>query len=207
MPPPSLAKEAQKACGSYAGKDVMEQLKHDFHDKCYICELKPSDVEVEHLLPHYNRTIKERIFDWNNLFLSCRHCNGIKNRREYDEKIIDCCRDNPESLLDHRIENRHVRIQAKDQIAEKTAELIEASFEEGSTGIRVHAGQFRYTELAKEMDTLYVVLKRYRKCTDQPRNLRSLRSLLSRESQFAAFKRFYVRQHLAEYPGLADYIT
>ena len=48
----------------------MLQLQKDFHDKCYICELKPlMNVEVEHLRPHHNRKIKERVFDWSNLFV------------------------------------------------------------------------------------------------------------------------------------------
>lgn len=66
MPPPSLAAEAQKANGSYNKPDVIRQLKEDFHNKCYICELgELSDPEVEHLRPHHNRKIKERVFDIN----------------------------------------------------------------------------------------------------------------------------------------------
>ena len=99
-PPKSLAIESQKAWGSYSEPDVIEQLQKDFHDKCYICELKKlTNVEVEHLRPHHNRSIKERIFDWNNLFYSCPHCNSIKNNRKYDDKILDCCTVDPESLL------------------------------------------------------------------------------------------------------------
>ena len=64
-PPASLAIECKKVHGSYASEDVISQLKKDFHSKCYLCELKDlTDIEVEHLLPHYNRKIKERVFDW-----------------------------------------------------------------------------------------------------------------------------------------------
>lgn len=38
--PSSLAKEEQKKNGSYEKEDAVEQLKKDFHNKCYICELK-----------------------------------------------------------------------------------------------------------------------------------------------------------------------
>lgn len=38
--PKSLAVEAEKANGSYSEPDVIEQLRKDFHNKCYICELK-----------------------------------------------------------------------------------------------------------------------------------------------------------------------
>lgn len=55
IPPASLAIEATKPRGSYNGADVVQQLKNDSNDKCYICELQDlSDPEVEHLRPHFN---------------------------------------------------------------------------------------------------------------------------------------------------------
>lgn len=67
--PSSLAAEAAKNNGSYEKPDVVERLKADFHNKCYICELKElQDPQVEHLLPHKNGKYQERKFDWNNLF-------------------------------------------------------------------------------------------------------------------------------------------
>lgn len=51
--PVSLQEEAKKMGGSYEKDDVVEQLKKDFHNKCYICEMdKLQDPQVEHLLPH-----------------------------------------------------------------------------------------------------------------------------------------------------------
>ena len=38
--PSSLEAEAKKKSGSYEKSDVVERLKQDFHNKCYICELK-----------------------------------------------------------------------------------------------------------------------------------------------------------------------
>ncbi len=47
----------------------IRQLRDDFHNKCYICEMKNlQDPEVEHLLPHKNGKYWDRKFDWNNLF-------------------------------------------------------------------------------------------------------------------------------------------
>lgn len=39
VPPPSLAVEAQKVHGAYNKPDVIQQLKEDSNDKCYICEM------------------------------------------------------------------------------------------------------------------------------------------------------------------------
>lgn len=51
--PASLAAEAKKKTGSYSEPDVVGRLRQDFHNKCYICELKDlQDPQVEHLLPH-----------------------------------------------------------------------------------------------------------------------------------------------------------
>lgn len=45
--PASLALESQKANGSYSMPDVVKQLKEDFHNKCYICELNElQDAQV-----------------------------------------------------------------------------------------------------------------------------------------------------------------
>lgn len=72
--PKSLAEEAQKTNGIYDREDVIDQLKNDFHNKCYICEMKElQDPNVEHLLPHKNGKYPERKFDWENLFWSCGH--------------------------------------------------------------------------------------------------------------------------------------
>ena len=80
--PDSLAEEKKKPNGSYSKPDVIEKLKKDFHNKCYICELdKLQDPQVEHLRPHFGGKNIERKFDWNNLFWSCSHCNGVKNQR------------------------------------------------------------------------------------------------------------------------------
>ena len=65
--PESLAEEAKKVNGKYDKEDVIERLKKDFHNKCYICEIKElQDPNVEHLLPHKNGKYMERKFDYIN---------------------------------------------------------------------------------------------------------------------------------------------
>ena len=111
VPPPSLAVEAKKANGVYNKPDVVQQLKKDSNDKCYICELGGlSDPEVEHLRPHHGRKIPERVFDWNNLFYACPHCNNLKKEAKYDDKIIDCCMEDPENMIEQCYENGQVKV-------------------------------------------------------------------------------------------------
>ena len=211
-PPASLAIECKKVHGSYASEDVISQLKKDFHSKCYLCELKDlTDIEVEHLLPHYNRKIKERVFDWNNLFYACPHCNSIKNDRIYDEKIIDCFKVDPESLLDHIYQEGKVNVRphdpdTQDEKVLMTADLLENCFEKSNTGIRIFQCQERVNRLAETMNALYKTLEALKKPTSK-QYLRALKGMLSREYKFSGFTRYYVRSHIEEYPQLFGKIS
>ena len=212
-PPASLAIESQKAHGIYNSEDVIFQLKQDFHSKCYLCELKDlTDIQVEHLLPHYNRRIKERVFDWNNLFYACPHCNSIKKSSIYDEKILDCCKVDPESLLDHIYQDGKVHVRAhdpstQDETVLRTAELLENCFEKTNTGIRTVQCQERVNRLAEAMNALYKTLEALKKEPSSKRYLCALRGMISREYKFAGFIRYYVRSHLDEYPQLCGKIS
>lgn len=209
MPPPSLAAEAQKANGSYNKPDVIRQLKEDFHNKCYICELgELSDPEVKHLRPHHNRKIKERVFDWNNLFYACPHCNNLKKDAKYDDKIIDCCVTDPETVLKQRYEKGHVSVHSlsEEEKAVMTADLIQNCFEKRNTGIREAACQHRVDKLAESMNILYKTLEKHKKYPGAERYRRSLKSSLSRNSIFASFKRDYVRRHIEDYPDLEEFL-
>jgi len=80
--PPNITIKSKK---DYQSGVVFEILAEDCHNKCYICEDKPTTINVEHIIPH--RGDPELQFDWNNLFLACGHCNNIKGEK-YDE-ILD----------------------------------------------------------------------------------------------------------------------
>ncbi|WP_298139241.1 hypothetical protein [Flavobacterium sp.] len=58
-------------------KCCVKQVEKEFFGKCYICENKKlTDIETEHFNP--DKALK---LDWNNLFYSCGHCNGIKSNK------------------------------------------------------------------------------------------------------------------------------
>lgn len=157
--PASLEMEVKKASGRYDKSDVIEQLRKDFHDKCYICEIKDlQDPEVEHLLPHVNGKYRDRKFDWNNLFWSCGHCNKVKNQQKYAKGIVDCCVDDPEELMYFRLQEENVAVVAKDKSNEKaalTAILVYEVFNLQNTDMRVYKSAMRLRELNLEMNALY----------------------------------------------------
>ncbi|MDE7146721.1 MAG: hypothetical protein K2O30_11335 [Duncaniella sp.] len=163
--PESLSEEARKANGKYDRQDVIERLKRDFHNKCYICEMKElQDPNVEHLLPHKNGKYPERKFDWENLFWSCGHCNGIKNNNKYDEGIIDCCKQDPEKYLHFHLIDNNVVIDVsdiRDEFQNRTALLITEVFSAKNTGMRTYTSDERLRLLQKEMNILYKQLENY----------------------------------------------
>lgn len=208
--PKSLEEEAGKLNGRYDKPDVIDRLKKDFHNKCYICEMKElQDPNVEHLLPHKNGAYPERKFDWENLFWACGHCNGIKNNRKYDEGIMDCCKQDPEKFLCFRLEGSAVVIDAadtEDVLQKRTALLVTEAFSMKNTGMRTYTSDKRLKLLQKEMNILYKQLEKLHKEPASKIALRTIRSLLRRESAFAAFKRCYVRAHAVDYPQLQQYV-
>lgn len=208
--PASLETESRKLSGSYCEPDVIERLKQDFHNKCYICELKDlQDTEVEHLVPHHNGRYPERKFDWNNLFWSCGHCNKVKNQQKYEGGILDCCRQDPEKAVCFRLKGDGVLVQAKhaeDTKAVLTAELVQEVFNRKNTGMRIYKSDMRLKELKKEMNLLYDSLECIKVNPDSKIAQRKLKALLRRESKFAAFKRNYIRENQDRFPQLLLYI-
>lgn len=206
--PQSLKKEAEKVNGSYLKDDVVEQLTKDFHGKCYICELKDlQDPQVEHLLPHENGKWKDRKFDWENLFLSCSHCNSVKNQKKYAEGILDCCKKDPEQYIIFFLKENDVYVKEKnekDKQAVLTAQLVDEVFNLKNTGMRKIKSDIRIKELQIEMNILYKKLQEYKQNPTSRLIIRTIKALLKRETAFAGFKRCYVREHLEEYPVFAE---
>ena len=82
--------KAKQSNASYNTPEVNAALQEMFHKKCYICENNNiTSYQIEHLIPHKgDMTLK---YDWNNLFLSCAHCNNTKLGK-YDP-ILDCTKE------------------------------------------------------------------------------------------------------------------
>lgn len=201
--PHSLISERKKQNGLYNKADVVDRLIKDFNDKCYICELdKLQDPQVEHLRPHFNGENKDLKFDWNNLFLACGHCNGVKNQRKYDNHIIDCCVSDPEERIYFRLHNGNteiVPIESQDYDAKMTAELVTEVFNMKNSGMRVYKSDLRFRELNKEMNKLYDTLDELGDNSNSVFALKKLKALIRRESRFAAFKRCYIKEHMVKY--------
>lgn len=207
--PASLAQEKANGTTNYRGFDVVQRLREDFHEKCYLCEIdKVQDPQIEHLKAHHNGQDRDRMFDWNNLFFSCSHCNSIKNRRIYEESVLDCCREEPERYISQELLDSHVRVLPLNESdeARMTAQLITECFERTNTGIRIHACNIRVNALQETMSIFYRNLCEYAK-NPTPKINATLLGMLDRSYKFAGFTRTYIRQHIEDYPFLADAIA
>lgn len=208
--PKSLEIESKKANGRYDGIDVVQQLRTDFHNKCYICGIAPlQDPQIEHRLPHKNGKYPDRKFDWDNLFLSCGHCNNIKNQDIYDDYVLDCCKRDPENCIDFIFNGKNVFVIAKnenDSEAVITAKLMMEVFNKKNTGMREYKSQMRLNALLKEMNVFFDTLERYSDGDHSIAVKRTLRGFLDKKSIFAEFKRCYIRLHKEAYSELLAFI-
>ena len=200
--PPCLETEKAKAAGDYKCGNVLDNIKSDFKNKCYICEYKePVTINVEHFRPH--KDDKDLKFSWNNLFWSCGHCNNIKSDRFTD--LIDC------TDLAEDIENRvkvyikpfpkeKVIIEALDHnpSTETTVNLLNAVYN-GTTKLKtIEASNLRSSILSEIKDFqryLFLYFEDGFADEDKILFLANIKKHLSRSSNFTAFKRSIVREN------------
>jgi len=196
--PPCL--EVEKARnGNYRCGNVVQKLKTDFKNKCYICEYKrPPTINVEHFKPH-----KENIdlkFDWNNLFYCCGHCNGVKSGKF--DNILDCT--NPEhdvlNWIKYEIDpfpKSIPKITAIRQSAKviNTANLINEVYNSKTPVRTVESENIRKKLLDEIVIFQDKLIEYFDDETDNEAKKHSLKEIkkhLNKKSHFTAFKRWII---------------
>jgi len=196
--PASLAVEKAKAKGSYREQDVLDRLKDDFKNKCYICEYKePTSIHVEHFTPHKGN--KNLMFEWNNLFLSCSHCNSTKHTK-YDN-ILNC------TDPSHDVENNlkyifkpfpfeQVQIEALDGSPKtnNTKELLLAVYNGTTPEKLLESSNLRNKLLDDIMDFQEQLCEYFKSNGKQPYAMK-IEEHLSKTSNFTAFKRWIIKDN------------
>jgi uncharacterized protein (TIGR02646 family) len=199
--PTSLAVEKTKVTGDYKTPEVLDRLKTDFKNKCYICECKaPISINVEHFIPHKNN--RDLMFDWNNLFLSCAHCNNTKLAKY--NNILNC------TDKTHDVENKikyifkpfpieQVTIEALDDTAktQNTKELLLAIYN-GTTPLKkLESANLRNCLLNEIGDFQQRLLEYFNdsiSAEEKQLLLSKIGAHISRESHFTAFKRWIIKE-------------
>ena len=209
--PDCLQVEKAKVNGDYKCQNVLERIKTDFKNKCYICEYKePTTINVEHFRPHQGN--KDLKFDWNNLFWSCSHCNKIKSEKEnflncivkdenIDTKIKYFLNDD---LIDNKVVVEAINTDIRTQ---NTTELLKEVYNGTSLQNKFQARAKR-NKLYDELSEFTSLLLKYFRTEDVLKKddlLVSIKNELSNKSEFTAFKRWIVRSDL-KYDHLKQYI-
>jgi hypothetical protein len=197
--PISLEEEKSKSSGTYNTEDVVERLKIDFHNKCYICEQKePLSINIEHFIAHKgNIDLK---FSWQNLYLSCGHCNNTKLAK-YDE-ILNCTTidDNVEMALYYKcnpfpMEKAEIKVRVDSLKARNTKELIEKTFNgEHTPQKKLESANLR-NKLIHEIKDFQQLLFDYFENNKHEIFKVKIEEQLSCRSAFTAFKRWIIRDN------------
>ena len=191
--PPHIKIESEK---DYRSDEVLKILTEDCHGKCYICEIKPTTINVEHIRPHSkNPDLK---FSWYNLFIACGHCNGIKSDKF--EELIDPTKCDPEDYIalsvettDDLIERVKIKPLASDDSTMQTAELLRLVYNDGSTATRrLECSALRNDHLLFHIRVFWQYINNYREEPDSGYDIIVVKEI-DRSSAFAAFKREIVR--------------
>ena len=203
--PECLAAEKAKANGNYNCGDVLERLKTDFKNKCYLCESKePHSINTEHFRPH--RGNKDLKFDWDNLFYCCSHCNNTKLAKpEYDD-ILNCTIENEE--VDRKIKY-HINpfpkekaeisaIEIENTKVASTVELLNNIYN-GTTELKIIEAANIRSRLLKEIRSFQDLLFEYFDDSYTEEEREKIKSAIIRHlrpsSNFTAFKLWVIRDN------------
>lgn len=196
-----LEKEKSKKSGEYNKTEVLDALKYVFNNKCYICENKKvTSYNIEHYKPHRDSSIDLK-FQWENLFLSCAHCNNIKSDKY--ENILDCTKVEVDELISFRKKgsfawDEKIEIEALNSLDEvkETVDLLKKVYDGTTSMKKLEALNIR-KELRRELQKFINAINEYDE-TDgadkEDAEMLIIRELKS-NSPFAAFKRWIIRDN------------
>lgn len=202
--PPCLEIEKSKPSSkNYRCGDVYSRNKVDFHNKCYLCEEKEiSSIQVEHFIPHKDKD-RDLMFDWNNLFFVCSHCNNTK--LAYDSEILNCTDRNSKILDKIKFDikpypKEKVKIVALSEniVVKNTVMLLEKIYNGTSTSNKIEESDNIRSKLVKEVAFFGEILRKYDDAYNELEKEECRKSIirnLSPKSPFTAFKVWIIKEN------------
>lgn len=206
-----VLEEAKKADSGYNKPEVNAALVEMFKGKCYICENKEAvtSYQIEHLIPHkMNLDLK---YDWNNLFLSCAHCNNIKNARF--EPIVDCSQVEVDKKIAFRkegyfgIDEKFVFVPLEDTVeVNNTVRLLNEAYYGNTPQKKMEATNIRRT-LRRNLSDFKNLVREYEEAEEYDKgDLKyAIRKEVEPQSAFAAFKRWILWDNKEKYGELIEF--
>ena len=198
----SLERE-QKRNGDCNTPEVMSALQEMFHGKCYICENKKriTSFQVEHLKPHQGNMADK--YSWDNIFLSCSHCNNTKGNRYVP--ILDCTHVDVDQRISFHFLNplqneREIMLEALDDTVEtrNTCSLLMNVYY-GKTPQKEMESRLIRCELRRQIMEFMAYVREYldtEEGEDKRDLLCKIKQELSNRSEYTAFKRWVILDNL-----------
>ena len=189
---------------NYRCSGVLQQLRVDFKNKCYICESKRiTTLNVEHFKAHRGDNLLK--LDWNNLFWSCGHCNNTKELKSEYDNILNCTKVNDaiEDKINHRYPGAapfafvEISVNDKSEKTINTQALLLAIYNGATPLKKIESESLRYN-LAEEIARFLKYLRRYSQAYDKKEkdDYRSkIEKHLKNTSAFTAFKRQIIKDN------------
>ena len=212
---PCLATEKAKANGNYNCGQVLETLKNDFKNKCYICETKePHSINIEHFKAH--RGDNDLKFDWQNLFYCCGHCNNTKLAKAAFEDILNCTieLDGVDTKIKYTIkplpkEKAEITALENTDRVNNTVRLLDEAYN-GTTTLKLIESANIRSKLLSEIRAFYDLLLEYDNDLYDENEKLQIKNKIIRElrpaSNFTAFKRWIIRDSDYFRPQFAEYL-
>jgi len=180
-------------CNRYDGQDVQDALFSDHHGKCYLCEQEThKNFEIEHLKPKAEGFSPELKFDWTNLFLSCKYCNG---RKPNNLEISNPLKVNIEDVITHKFDINLGKIEflsnSDDPTILQTIKLLSILFN-GKSNIRDIKGKILFDDLNREILNFLKMLIQY-KSNPNEENKQIIIDLLNISKEFLGFKYWIIK--------------
>ena len=188
--PPSLVVDN---CNHYDGQDVQNTLYSDQYGKCYLCEQEThKNFEIEHLKPKAEGHFPELEFEWTNLFLSCKYCNG---RKPNNLEILNPLNLNIEDVIVHKFDINLGKIEflsnSVDPNTLETTKLLSILFN-GKSNIRDIKGKILFDDLSREILNFLKMLIQY-KSNSKEENKQIVIDLLHISKEFLGFKYWIIK--------------
>lgn len=192
--------------GNYREPTIIQAIKDDFFDKCYICESKGlTSINIEHFAPHRDIDMIRK-YNWSNLFWSCSHCNTIKSSN-YDGQLLNCTirEHNVDTIIKYELNNVANRNEDKIVISStnndiktlNTVELLNKVYK-GTTDLNKHHSSAIRNKIFDEIFTFKASLDKYIMMDDDYElevHLTYIKRGLSNKSPYSAFKRSIIRNN------------
>jgi predicted ATP-dependent endonuclease of OLD family len=191
---------------NYTHFEIADQVKRDFHYKCYLCEESVArHLEIDHFYPA--SVFEEKKHDWYNLFSSCTKCNKIKSaafNATPESEILNCCTEDIEQAMVLRYNIIDASIAITGRADTKVANTIDLlNHIHNGIGTSSHSFLYLRETIAEALSDLRKVIDAYYTFPSAT-NKQRIAELISRKATFTAIKRSLIIDYNPEFTELFD---